>query len=242
MYCWICGSTANSSEHKVKKSVLKKIFAEDFNNKDVIHYKNGKFSKFNSPDSKKIKYDKILCSMCNNDKTQPYDLAYDIFIEYIVNNYELIIEKRIINFSNIYENYCLDNQLNLYKYFTKAFGCDLAQYGFKVPKDMVSLLQKSEFNRKLKISFSINEEMAVVNNPIKGKYGNGWLITTANNLNTKNEINTKYKFRQDLSYLTVNFLYNCYEEVGLGFEWILTKEYIDIGSSNNDKYFYEEIH
>jgi hypothetical protein len=143
----------------------------------------------------------------------------------------------MINFQEIYGEDFPKQQLNLYKYFVKIFGCDISENNFEVPYDLKDLLDKDFFKSRLKITFSINEKIISSLNPTNFLYGNGSLITTDTNLKTKKEIDTKYRFEINLSYLRVNFFYNTFTDVGVGSEWIADKQYLYLGSSveMNDK-------
>ncbi len=235
--CWICGEDATSGEHKIKRSLLKKIYDQDFKDKQVLHYKNGKLSKLNGPNSKKAKFEEVICCKCNNDDTQNFDFAYDKFSNYIINNYNLINNTRMIDFSKIYGKDFPIEQTNLFKYFAKIFGCDLCENHFPVPIDVVDLLNKDFFSTRLKISFSINENFINSENPTKVVYGTGWLTTSQANIISKKEINPFYTFEIVLSYLSVNIFYNAFTDVGLGSEWIADKQYVYVGSSPLKKIF-----
>jgi len=228
MNCWMCGNIADSKEHKIKKSLLKNIFSEEFENKSMRHIKYGIETKLPGPNSDKIKFKKVICKKCNNEKTQNHDKAFDIFINYLINNHENINKNRIINFEKIYGDEFPKEQLNLYKYFVKIFGCDLRENDFDVPFDLINLLDEDSFLTKLKITFSINEKIINSSAPIKSYYGNGHLIT-----NYKNGLDSKFRFEIDLSYLRVNLFYNSFTDIGLGSEWIADKQYIYLGSSVN---------
>lgn len=231
MKCWICGLVATTKEHKIKKSTLKKIYQKEFQNGEMLHFKNGKYSKIQGVDSNKIKYQKSLCAKCNNEFTHPFDNSYDLFLNYIIENYQHITKIRIINFFDIYGDTFPLMQLNLFKYFMKIFGCDLIEYGFKVPKDLIDLLCKEHFKTKIKITFSINEDILTTEEPTKVLQGIGSLMTSIANLKSKNEIDTNYKFSINLSYLRVNFFYNRFTDIGVGSDWIADKQYLYIGSS-----------
>ena len=234
--CWICNNEATTGEHKVKKSTLKKLFSNDFKKQEMSYYKDRKLVKIQGVDSAKVKYEKVLCSTCNNEFTQPFDLAYDIFLNYIVENFIVISQKRMINFYDIYKDDFPQKQTNLFKYFVKIFGCDLSNNGFSVPQDLVDLLYKQHFQTKLQISFAINEDHLNIQEPTKGKYGVGPLVTSITNLQTKNELETWYRFEIIQSYLSIYFFYNCFVDVGLGCEWIANRQFIYIGSSDNNVY------
>ncbi|KAB7884617.1 hypothetical protein [Poseidonibacter ostreae] len=231
MNCWICGAIADSGEHKIKKSLLKKVYSDDFKNKEMRHIKYGEETKLPGPNSNKIKFKKVICSKCNNSRTQSHDASFDIFIDFIIKHYELINEKRIIDFKEIYGEKFPEQQTNLFKYFVKIFGCDLSENNFIVPSDIVQLIDKTFFKTRLKITFSINEQIVTSNSPTNLLYGNGYLITTDFNLNSRLEVDTKYRFEMNLSYLRVNFFYNTFTDIGLGSDWIADKQYLYLGSS-----------
>lgn len=231
MNCWICGNVADSGEHKIKKSLLKKVFCNGFKNKSIRHIKYGKEYKLPGPNSDKIKFKKVICSQCNNSKTQLSDASFDIFLDFIIKYYEDITKKRMIDFKEIYQENFPEGQTNLFKYFVKIFGCDLSENGFLVPPDIVNIINEMFFMTRLKITLSINENIVLSDNPTSLLYGNGYLITTDSNLKSRLEIDTKYRFEIDLSYLRVNFFYNTFTDIGLGSEWIADKRYLYLGSS-----------
>ncbi|MGK0256521.1 MAG: hypothetical protein ACI81I_001139 [Arcobacteraceae bacterium] len=231
MKCWICGLEATTKEHKIKKSTLKNVYQEEFQNGNMLHFKNGKYSKIQGIDSNKIKYQKSLCAKCNGEFTHPFDKSYEIFLNYIIKNNQQVSNLRIINFFDIFKEDFPIMQTNLFKYFMKIFGCDLIEYGHYVPQDLITLLNHEHFETRIKITFSINETFLTTSAPTKVLYGNGPLVTTMQNLKFKNELDTKYRFEINLSYLRVNFFYNCCTDIGLGSDWIADKQYLYIGSS-----------
>jgi len=231
MLCWICNDNANTGEHKVKKSTLNKIFRHEFNNNEMFHYKNDKYTKIQGVNSKKVKYTNNLCAKCNNQLTQPFDIAYDIFFDYIVENYNLISKVRMIDFFDIYGGNFPIMQSDLFKYFIKIFGCDLSDSNFNVPEDLIELLGEELFRTRAKISLSINEDIINIDKPTEAIYGIGSLITSQENIKTRKEINTFYSFSITLSYISVNIFYNCSADIGLGSEWIADKRYLYLGSN-----------
>lgn len=231
MNCWICGNIADSGEHKIKKSLLKKVFDNEFKNKSMRHIKYGKEDKLPGPNSDKIKFKKVICSQCNNSRTQSSDVSFDIFLDFIIKYYKEINKKRMIDYKEIYGENFPEQQTNLFKYFVKIFGCDLSENGFAVPLDIVNIIDKIYFETRLKITLSINENIILSDNPTNFLYGNGYLITTDSNLKSRLEIDTKYRFEIDLSYLRVNFFYNTFTDIGLGSDWVADKQYLYLGSS-----------
>ena len=93
--CWICGSAATSSEHKIKKSDLIRVHGRGKEFAEAsLNYLRGDDSVviLQGPDSKWVKWPDVLCAQCNNSRTQPFDRAYDKFIEYAVNSTRKLIQ------------------------------------------------------------------------------------------------------------------------------------------------------
>ena len=165
--CWICeDNIADTSEHALKKSDIVRAYGKgsyrNLNIKQPIHFKNGKETQLQGPNSEVIKNPKDLCKQCNNTLSQPYDRAYDIFIEYVINKSELILERRFIDFKEVYGEDFAIQQTNLFKYFIKSFGCRIyANPAFNVPHDLVDILRNDliKFSTGLQITMSINKQI-----------------------------------------------------------------------------------
>jgi hypothetical protein len=76
--CWICGGTAESAEHQVKRSDLELVFGH-ISNADPVYRHDGESRNIVVPgaDSAKIKYSKTICGHCNNTRTQKHDRAWE---------------------------------------------------------------------------------------------------------------------------------------------------------------------
>ena len=59
----------------------------------LLTEQNGKEIQLQGPNSTKLKFEKVMCEKCNNTTSQPFDRAYDKFISYVLNNYELLSKK-----------------------------------------------------------------------------------------------------------------------------------------------------
>ncbi len=82
--CWWCGATANSREHKFKRSDLARMRGP----KGLIWGDSTGESRAVRSDrrSSLVKFEANLCSTCNNARSQPFDRAYDEFSDYAWNN------------------------------------------------------------------------------------------------------------------------------------------------------------
>lgn len=159
--CWICGCQANSREHVIKKSDIVRAYGRKLMNK-AVHVKNNVQHLLQSPNSTYIKYDASLCHNCNTTVTQPFDRAYDRFIDYIHNNEDDILRKRFIDFYDVYGNSFELGQRNLYNYFAKSFGCRVYAVNHKVPEDVVELIGKTYFETGLRVNFCVSEDVLLV--------------------------------------------------------------------------------
>jgi hypothetical protein len=160
--CWICGGVADSAEHKIKKSDIVRIHGSGaYKDKGIVLYDSQSFTTLRGPNSKLVKYGKVLCSVCNNSFSQPFDKAYENFVNHIYENKDLLLKRRFIDFHEIYGIDFANEQVNLYKYFVKSLGCRLAHYGNLIPTDLSKLLKKRRFRTRLRISFAVNEDTAV---------------------------------------------------------------------------------
>jgi hypothetical protein len=157
--CWICGAATETAEHKLKKSDIVRGHGKGPYRGDdaLLHYCEGRESVVQGPNSKVLKYSKNLCSKCNNEKTQPFDRAYEHFISWVFDNESIVLQNRTIDFEAVYPTDWETAQLNLYKYLVKAFGCKIVDANAPVPSDLISLLDQDSFQTGLRITISVNE-------------------------------------------------------------------------------------
>lgn len=119
--CWICGENADSEEHKFKGSDLKRNYGKKFE----AFYISGSTIPINSYKDKVLKFPKVICINCNNNRTRPHDDAYDLFIEYCQLNYDYLLNSKFLDFKKIYGDNWKEQKLNLYRYFAKHSGCKI---------------------------------------------------------------------------------------------------------------------
>lgn len=81
--CWWCGKPADSREHRHKKSDVKFIFGDKFEGEPVI-IKDKSPTTVQGPNSSLLKFDTVLCQVCNNSRSQPFDRAYSRFVDYVI--------------------------------------------------------------------------------------------------------------------------------------------------------------
>lgn len=140
--CWWCGDAANSREHKWKKSEIKGMYGTAGSESYPLLWvhEDGTSRAVQGPDSDALKFEKSLCQSCNNARSQPFDRAYDRWIEYLNANYDKIIESRVVDLRDIEEGAGSEFRLDLAKYFAKHIGCRVADKAGRVPASLIAFL------------------------------------------------------------------------------------------------------
>ena len=243
-YCWICKQVADSAEHRVKKSDLVNLHGSgSYKGEDaLVLIREGKVFPIQGPNSKVVKYKKNLCAKCNNDFSQPFDKAYESFAAYLLQNEDIILKRRFVDFKDVYGDKFEVGQRNLYKYFVKSFGCRLANDGYPIPEDLPALLPKRRFRTRLRITFSVHEDFLLPPEGIK-ILGNGPLMTLFPLQETRptwlerwrakkyGKIRPlEYRCSENFKWLYVWCWYNIPPEGRLGSTWIADSQYIYLGS------------
>ena len=225
--CWICGKPADTAEHTVKKSDLIRISGSKFfekNNRLVKHTADKRII-IQGPDSKYVKYEKSLCKKCNNEVTQPYDRAYDLFICLIIENCNILNTKKK-RFNKIYPHDTKVHQLNLFKYFVKSFGCQLIENGEKVPLDLVNFLNGKDKKHKLILAFSIRDDIPNNDNSFFKFY-------QVHNLERLKDTDTgkdvKFIWAETIGWLRISYWHNCMPENYVGSMWVGQSKRIVLG-------------
>lgn len=231
--CCLCGGIADSGEHRIKNTDLNAIFSKEAK---LSLLRDNRLIDLQSTNSKFIKA-KVLCKNCNNHKTQPFDKAYEKFIEYINKNKKEIIHKRFINFSHIFEQNIEREQTNLYKYLVKSFVCRLAYFNHPIPQDLIDLLDKDRFETGLRITFAINEIILNNQDGLEESVGNGDIGVNQSYLDGTNNV-LFYTYFEQFKWLDIYYYYYQYDNYqtdgNLGSTWIADNQFIYLGTSYND--------
>lgn len=143
--CWWCGDNGNSGEHKFKKSDLKSEFGESFNtpyNRPISFNDKGRQYEMKSPNSKFVKFDKIMCSRCNNERSQNFDLDYTKFVDYIFKNLDKVKSEMIIDLRDLFQSNWRVSKTNIYSYFVKHFCCRIKLSDFEISNKVINFLNK----------------------------------------------------------------------------------------------------
>lgn len=91
------------------------------------------------PRSKELSFEAPLCTKCNNQRTQPSDIAFfDLFR--FLKTQEQLTEDWGVKWADIYGASWDSSRTDLFKYFAKHVGCTFASHGLQVPSEIAEWL------------------------------------------------------------------------------------------------------
>jgi hypothetical protein len=226
--CWMCGNVADSREHLIKKSDVTAMFGKgSYKNNELIkkYFDTEKKVIIQGSNSRELKYCISLCKKCNNDTTQPFDIAYEIFSHYLRSNINKINKNRIINTNIIFGmERAKKKQQDLFRYFIKAFGCHLSENDLRVPDELrQAILGKSSANDfRVSVCTHRNHEEFLYHYPLLGnqdQFGNP----------------VDFFWGQFNGWFTVFYAYNCQIPSEFGEDWRGTSRKFKTGIMNRPK-------
>lgn len=231
--CWICGAPSDSREHVIKRSDLSRRYGKlPFDQTGGMLHVKGKISRrIQSSNSKSLKYPLIICSECNNERSQPWDKAYEKFEKWLFHNSALIFKQRFVDLEEVYGAEVSFSCPNLYKYFVKAFGCRLADSGMSVPPDLVNLLFQDYFLTKLRLCFSIHKTMFVMYPNDRDNFlGVGDLIRIDS---ISEGVMERYKWCMNIGWLRIWHFYDLAPPPRIGAPWTSDSSCLYLGESES---------
>lgn len=128
--CWWCGAIANSKEHKFKRTDLARMGRESEllwgSDDELVRIRSNRKSKI-------VKFQRNLCTECNNRRSQPFDYAYDKYADYVWSNLDRLWRRSKLDMRQVFgENWQVDT-LDLARYVAKHIACRMASDGYPVP-------------------------------------------------------------------------------------------------------------
>jgi hypothetical protein len=163
MNCWICEERiADSREHKLKASDVKRHHGKKFKDKMflIIGGDELEIDNYKSPD---VKFEKVICEICNNERTAPHDNAYDIFAKYILNSYEKLITEKVFDFFDIFGSDWISQKKNLYRYFAKHAGCKIVTGNYDyIVRDLADFIKGNDYTDTFKLHFQLKEGIKIM--------------------------------------------------------------------------------
>lgn len=146
--CWWCGDVATTEEHRIKASTLRRVGkADDGTSRPSNVFK--KASDFEGTlrtlrTGSQVRWRRNMCADCNNSRSQPFDLAYDVFESFLVSQFEVMADWTYLDWQEVYGDDWQVGARNLARYFGKQLGCMLATYDLPVPDDVRAFLNGAD--------------------------------------------------------------------------------------------------
>lgn len=162
--CWWCGKVADSREHKYKRTDLIREFGggQYKNQGGMLRVTNERDCKVEGPKAKDLKFNKNICSECNNSKSQEFDRAYDRFIGFIKTNENAIIKTRSFELSSIFGNNWREEVKNVKRYYIKHMCCRLADGKIHIHSAIINYLNGSSHLKYVLMKMEFMEEFLAV--------------------------------------------------------------------------------
>jgi hypothetical protein len=96
MKCWICGNEAQTGEHLIKASDMRAIFGQVRQTKPLyVHPASRKNLPAKGINVGVFKSTAMLCERCNNERTQPYDRAWETLSRFLRGKPSVSARRRI---------------------------------------------------------------------------------------------------------------------------------------------------
>lgn len=142
MHCWICGDNADSGEHRVKASDIRRFFGKVSPETPVfLHSDTHRNVRIHSARSNKLKTSKVICCRCNDTRTAEYDNAWDALRNELINSWNTVKKTRRFKLQSAFPGAVGRQSVNFHLFFVKLFGCRIADEN--MPIDL------SEFSRSI---------------------------------------------------------------------------------------------
>jgi hypothetical protein len=139
-------------------------------------------------------------------------------------NESQVLERRFIDFAEVYGETYEEDQLNLYKYYVKSFGCRLNEAGLQVPKDLIELFPKMRFQTGLRLTFWVDE--AILEMP---KIDRDAIIGKSDLMKAADD---SYIFNEYISWFNTRHWYLFDPEPTLGSIWTANSRVVYLGAAN----------
>ena len=141
--CWICRIKPDSGEHRFKASDVRTRAAGLSQKKPIFLQRDGQATNdaITGAKARMLKFNRSICSDCNNSLTQPYDKAWERLSTYLYTNWPTIVSQGWFDLRGPFPTETRRAAFHVHLYFVKLFGCKLVEDD--VPLDL------SRFSRAL---------------------------------------------------------------------------------------------
>lgn len=165
--CWWCGSAADSREHKFKRTDIERAFGRGpyRDGRTLVKQGYGHWpSEMTGSKSKVFKFEPMICANCNGVRSQPFDKAYDQFMDYLFDNEAAVLRSGQVDLRGVYEREWESNSLDLARYFAKHICCRLANVAehreIRLDTRLIDFLNGGSYPRCLGLALLIDMSVA----------------------------------------------------------------------------------
>lgn len=139
--------------------------------------RGGRSRNVQGPNSVLAKFKATMCAKCNNERSQPFDLACAQFTAYIHEHERHILATRSVDLGAVYGRHWQPGRDGLLRYMAKHVGCRLADNDVEVPVSIRRYLDGGpEPCSELAMKFEIRGDIAKLSKTILAE-GSMWLGT-----------------------------------------------------------------
>ncbi|RMB58711.1 hypothetical protein EAX62_11260 [Tessaracoccus antarcticus] len=142
--CWWCDDKATTEEHRFKLSTLRRVARADTGQEDprTVFKKSDDWEGLLRSIRKgaQVRWRKNMCAKCNNQRSQPFDLAYDTMEAFIVTHADDMMKWSRLSWADVYGAQWQQGAADLARYFGKQLGCMLATQRLPVPAELIGFL------------------------------------------------------------------------------------------------------
>lgn len=126
---WCQERDADSREHKFKRSDLIREHGrgELRGGRTLVAHHGERTYEHRSTKNDALKFSPSLCSYCNNSRSQPFDRAYDRFIEWVFENEDKVLAARSVDLEEALGSAWREPAEDVLRYFVKHICCRLAE-------------------------------------------------------------------------------------------------------------------
>lgn len=159
--CWWCGDSATSREHRHKRSDVVRLFGYGkYEGPGApVRGVGERLRDIRGPNSMQLKFPASLCHNCNTARSQPFDRAYEAFIDYLHEHGELILGNNLVDYKNVFGSRWRQQLGDLTRYIVKHACCRLAEADLEVGPELSDFLNGNSQLRAFAISFEIREDI-----------------------------------------------------------------------------------
>ena len=138
--CWICSSTADSSEHMAKASDIRSLFGHITQRNAIYkHSQLGMNVPVKGAKAEALKFQPSICANCNNARTQLHDRAWEDLSDYLRNRAGPLVHGLRVPLGAVFGAQAAERMAFVHFYFLKLFGCYAVEHGAPLPLNALAV-------------------------------------------------------------------------------------------------------